>query len=132
MFKHKKTFLIIALFVLLFLVFGIDFVQAMTNLKNPLGENANDPRGIIGNVIRAIFGIVGSLALAIFILGGFTWVTAAGNEEKVKKGKDMIMWAAFGLVVVFASYALVTFVLSALTGQAPETQPGYAEPTEPG
>jgi hypothetical protein len=83
-------------------------------LDNPLG--VNDPRLIIGNVIKAILGITGSLALGVFILGGLTWVTSAGNDEKIKKGKDMIMWATFGLVVIFASYALVTFVLLALTG----------------
>lgn len=83
-------------------------------LGNPLG--VNDPREIIGNVIKAILGITGSLALAIFIFGGLTWITSAGSEEKIKKGKDMIIWATFGLAVVFLSYALVTFVLTALTG----------------
>lgn len=89
-----------------------------TGLVNPLGGNngITDPRTIIGNVIKAGLGIVGSLALVIFIFGGFTWVTSAGNEEKIKKGKDMLMWAVFGLAVVFLSYALVTFVINAMTG----------------
>jgi len=84
------------------------------SLTNPL--DITDPNEIIGNVIRAILGIVGSLALAIFIFGGFTWVISAGNEEKIKKGKDMILWATLGLVVIFFSYAMVTFVLSAIGG----------------
>lgn len=89
-----------------------------SGLENPLGGGTGitDPRVIVGNVIKAGLGLVGSLALVVFILGGFTWVTAAGNEEKVKKGKDMFMWAVFGLAVVFLSYALVTFVIGALTG----------------
>lgn len=85
------------------------------SLTNPLG-NITDPNQIIGNVIRAILGIVGSLALAVFIFGGFTWVISAGNEEKIKKGKDMILWATLGLVVIFFSYAMVTFVLQAIGG----------------
>ncbi|NUM25654.1 MAG: hypothetical protein HUU49_03470 [Candidatus Buchananbacteria bacterium] len=89
-------------------------VLAAEGIENPLG--IDDPREIIGNVIRAILGIVGSLALAIFIFGGFTWITSAGNDEKVKKGKEMITWAAFGLVVIFLSYALVTFVIGAIVG----------------
>ena len=104
-----------AIFILVFLfLFNVSFVLA-AELPNPLG-GIKDPREVIGNVIRAIFGIVGSLALAIFIYGGFMWVTSAGNEEKVKKGKDMIMWAAFGLAVIFVSYALVTFVINAVVG----------------
>ena len=39
-------------------------------IKNPLG--VDDPRVIIGNVIRALLGIAGSLALLVFIFGGFT------------------------------------------------------------
>ncbi|MFA5022415.1 MAG: pilin [Patescibacteria group bacterium] len=86
-----------------------------TGIQNPLG-GINDPRDIIGNVIKAILGLVGSLALGVFILGGVYWVTSAGSEEKIKKGKDMVLWASFGLAIIFASYALVTFVIKALTG----------------
>ena len=101
-------------------------VLAQTQLPNPIG--VDDPRLIIGNIIRAILGIVGSLALAVFIYGGFTWVISAGNEEKIKKGKEMIIWATFGLAVIFASYALVAFVIEAVTvgsgGQTLDTLDG--------
>jgi hypothetical protein len=92
--------------------------KSTVKLPNPLGEGvlALDPRNIIGNIIKALLGIVGSLALVVFILGGFTWVTAAGNEERVKKGKDMVMWAVLGLAVIFMSYVLINFVIDALTG----------------
>lgn len=97
-------------------------------LQNPLGDKPenSDPRIIIGNIIRAALGIIGSIALAIFILGGFYWVTSAGSEEKVTKGKNMIMWATFGLAVIFFAYAIVTFVVGAIIGGG---QPG---PTMPG
>jgi uncharacterized membrane protein YjfL (UPF0719 family) len=60
--------------------------------------------------------------LLVFILGGFMWVISAGSEEKIKKGKDMVTWAAFGLVVIFFAYALVTFVVNAVTGGSGQTQ----------
>ncbi|OGY47301.1 MAG: hypothetical protein A2840_01635 [Candidatus Buchananbacteria bacterium RIFCSPHIGHO2_01_FULL_47_11b] len=85
-------------------------------IENPLG--VDDPRVIVGNVIRALLGIAGSLALLVFIFGGFTWVISGGNEEKVRKGKAMIMWASLGLAVIFFSYALVTFVIGALAGSS--------------
>lgn len=81
-------------------------------LTNPMGTS--DPDIIIGKIIGAILGVVGSLALVMFIYGGFTWMTAAGSSEKVKKGKDILIWAVLGLVVIFASYAIVRFVLSGL------------------
>ncbi len=84
-------------------------------LTNPLGTTES-PQVLIGTFIKAILGIVGSLALVMFIYGGLVWMTAAGNTEKVTKGKDILMWAAIGLVVIFSAYALVTFVFSKVLG----------------
>ncbi len=84
-------------------------------LPNPLGSaGANsDPRVIIGQIISALLGIVGSIALVVFVAGGFLWMTSAGNKSKVDTGKNMIVWAVLGLGIIFLSYAIVKFVLSA-------------------
>lgn len=84
--------------------------QGQVCLDNPLGADVT-PQTFIGGIIRAILGIVGSLALAMFIYGGFTWMTAAGNAEQVTKGRNILVWATIGLIVIFTSYALVRFVL---------------------
>ena len=88
-------------------------------LDNPLGTDAS-PQKLIGRVINAVLGIVGSLALLMFVYGGITWMTSAGNDEKVKKGKDILIWATIGLVIIFASYSLVNFVITKAI-QAPIT-----------
>lgn len=85
-----------------------------TTLTNPLG-NAT-PNELIGRVINAILGVTGSLALLMFVYGGLTWMTASGAQDKVQKGKDIIMWATIGLIVIFSSYALVNFVLTNVIG----------------
>jgi len=69
---------------------------------------------LIGTVIRAILGVVGSLALLMFVFGGLAWLTSGGNEKRVAAGKDTIIWAAIGLVIVFFSYVIVKFVLEAV------------------
>ena len=84
--------------------------QGTVCLDNPLGADVT-PQTFIGGVIRAILGIVGSLALALFIYGGFLWMTAAGNAEQVAKGKNTLIWATLGLIIIFSSYALVRFVI---------------------
>lgn len=97
----------------LFFVLGPNFAMAIS-LDNPLGNNVGDIPTLIGNVINAVLGIVGSLALVMFIYGGITWMTASGNEKGITKGKDILVWAALGLVVIFFSYALTKFVISAI------------------
>ncbi|MBU1164849.1 pilin [Patescibacteria group bacterium] len=98
-----------------------------TALENPL--TTNDPRVIIGYIINAILGIVGSLALLMFIYGGVIWLISQGNEQKVEQGKKLIVWSAMGLIVIFTSYALVIFVLRAVrapgsTGQTTDASAG--------
>ena len=93
----------------------------VVTLPNPLDPNKTDdpkddpsPQALIGKIINAALGIVGSLALVMFIYGGFMWMMAGGNAERVQKGKDTLVWAALGLVIIFSSYALVRFVLKAI------------------
>ena len=81
-------------------------------LTNPL--SVSTPQALIGKVIESILGVVGSIALLMFVFGGLTWMLSAGSPEKVKKGRDIIIWAAIGLVIIFLAYALVRFVLSTI------------------
>lgn len=84
-------------------------------LDNPLAASGvNTPQQLIGRVINSVLGVVGSLALLMFIYGGLTWMTSGGSPEKVKKGREIITWSAIGLFIIFASYALVRFLISSL------------------
>jgi len=78
-------------------------------LCNPL-TGVTSPQMLIGKIIVAVLGIVGSLALLMFIYGGFTWMTAGGNQESITKGKNILVWATIGLIIIFSSYAIVIFV----------------------
>lgn len=84
--------------------------DACTKLENPL--SANTPQELIGQIINSVLGVVGSLALLMFVYGGLTWMTSSGNQEKVKKGRDILMWSAIGLVIIFSSYGLVRVLVT--------------------
>jgi hypothetical protein len=83
-------------------------------LTNPLGKGTTVP-SLIGRVINAALGIVGSLALLMFVYGGFTWMLSGGNSSAVEKGKNILIWATLGLVIIFVSYALVNFIINTAT-----------------
>lgn len=102
-------------FILLFFsLFFISTAQAgTTNLSNPLGD-IDSPQMLIGRIINAIMGLIGSITLLMFIYGGFVWMASAGNPEKVKKGRDILVWTAIGLFVIFSSYAIVSFVIKSI------------------
>ena len=84
-------------------------------IANPLGS-VSSPQLLIGKVINGVLGVVGSIALLMFIYGGFMWMTAAGSSERVSKGKEVIVWATIGLVVIFSAYAMVRFVFNDILG----------------
>jgi len=88
---------------------GSDPVPCTDCLENPL--SVDSPQALIGKVINSVLGVVGSIALLMFVFGGLTWMTSSGNQEKVKKGRDIIVWSAIGLAIIFASYGLVRVLL---------------------
>lgn len=106
--KFKK---IILGLIILCLFFPVLAQAANPKLNDPL--NNRDIPTLAGDIIKYILGIVGVLALVMFIYGGITWMTSAGSAEKVKKGKDTIVWAILGLAFVFFSYAILDFILRA-------------------
>jgi hypothetical protein len=85
-----------------------------TCLKNPLGKTT-DANQLIGTLIKAALGVVGSLTLLMIVLGGFRWLTAAGNAEQIESGTKTIVWAVIGLFLVFASYLLLSTFTTFLT-----------------
>ncbi|MFH1413153.1 MAG: hypothetical protein ABIG10_04000 [bacterium] len=88
-----------------------------TQLTNPL-KTISVPE-VIGKVVRAILAIIGAIALIMFVYGGFVWMTAAGNEQSVERGRNTLIWATLGLIIIFASYILVRYVMEAIGAAAP-------------
>ena len=64
-------------------------------------------------MITILMGVLGSIALVIFLYGGILWMTSMGNGEQSKKAISTIVWGALGVFVIFASYTIITFVLEA-------------------
>lgn len=79
-----------------------------------LGLISSDVPSVIGLIIRTAFGLIGSIALAMFVYGGIMWMTAGGSEDKVKKARNTFLWATLGLIAVFMSYAVISYVISVL------------------
>lgn len=113
--KKILILLIISLFVCL-PVLAAD--TEVIKLDNPLTINTDSPAEIIGYIIQALLAVVGGVALVMMVYGGFQWLTAAGNEDKIKSGTQTMLWSAIGLVLVFSSYILVQTVLNFVYGTA--------------
>ncbi|MDD5625639.1 MAG: pilin [Patescibacteria group bacterium] len=74
----------------------------------------NDFLGLGLNIANIILKYLGVIALVLFIFGGIMWMTSAGSEEKVKKGKAIIMGAVVGMAIVLSAYVIVQMLMQSL------------------
>jgi len=109
----KKYFILITILITVFAISYVSCAADTVPLPNPL-EGHDDIPILVGKIIQYVLGILGILALVMFIYGGLTWMTSGGATEKIKKGKDTLVWAILGLALIFFSYALLDFILGAL------------------
>ncbi len=68
----------------------------------------------IAQIIRIALGFLGIIAVVIVLLGGFKWMTAGGNDDKVKDAKKLIFSGIIGLVIVLTAYAIASFVIDSI------------------
>lgn len=104
--------------ILFILSLGYFFIATKANalpLYNPLGSGVDVPT-LIGRIINIVVGVVGAIALLMFIYGGFLWMTSAGDSKRIETGKSTLTWAALGLVVIFTARTILTFLFTTLQG----------------
>jgi len=80
-------------------------------LGDPLNLGDNPIPKLANRFITAALGISGVLAIIAFIYGGILYLTSGVNPKYVEKGKEVMKYAVIGLVVIFSSYAVITFLL---------------------
>jgi len=83
-------------------------------IENPLvGEDGVGPKTVPDLLVK-ITNFIWKMALAVapilIIIAGYLFLTSAGDPEKVKTAKNTIVWTFVGLLVIFLSQALVTWL----------------------
>jgi len=78
------------------------------------GLVATDIRVIIARVIKTLLGLLGIVALSIVLWGGFRWMTAGGDADKVEKAKKILINGTIGIAIILSAYAITHFVFKAL------------------
>lgn len=74
---------------------------------------------VIGNIIRVFTGIAGSIALVVFVLGGFFFMISEGDPGKVKNATAMMRNGAIGIILIFGAYMLTATIMNTILVQNP-------------
>ena len=102
----------------LFLGVGVAFVFAQTGggggggiqLENPFGANTSLftlVRTIINDIVLPIGGV---LAVLAFIYSGFLYVTAQGNETKLKDAHKSLLYTSIGTAILLGAWVLANVI----------------------
>jgi len=92
----------------------VSFLEALLLTTLPGVNNANLP-DVIANIIRIILGFLGIVAVVIVLFGGFKWMTAGGNDDKVTEAKQLIIQGIIGMVIIFSAFAIASFVVNSIS-----------------
>jgi len=84
---------------------GIECDPAKQNCQNITSVNQ-----LIKTVINWLLAIAFAVAVLFLIIGGFQYITSAGNEEAAEKGKGTAVNALIGIVIIVLSYVIVNVV----------------------
>jgi len=67
----------------------------------------------IGKLLGSVLGFTGTIFFVLVIVSGLMWMTSGGNEERVKRAKQILIAAVVGLIIVLSAYAITKFIGSA-------------------
>ncbi|MBI4407321.1 MAG: hypothetical protein HY565_02360 [Candidatus Kerfeldbacteria bacterium] len=97
---------------------AIEFDPSAGGFDNPLQSysqlGTSDPATIVFTLVNTALIFLGMITLVLIIVAGFIWLTAAGEEEKLKKAKDIMKGATMGLLIVLGSYGLAQYLFTAI------------------
>lgn len=115
--KHLISLAIISLLVVPLIAANAQTDPFGTNIvTNGVGNtlSQNDPRTIIARIINIALSFLGIIALGIILMGGFKWMTAAGNDQKTEEAKKLIGAGVIGLAIILASWGLASWLIGTL------------------
>ena len=69
----------------------------------------------VAQLINVALSMLGMIAVVIVLIGGFKWMTAGGNEEKVGEARKLIFAGIVGMAIILSAWAIARFVLVQLS-----------------
>src|SRR3989338_5771365 len=133
----RTVLLAVVVFFVFFFSFSAHPTFAQQTAFEQFGEASTLPTDniaiIVARVIRVVFGVVGIIFTCVVIYAGFLYFLARGEPEPVKKSKKILQQSIIGLILMFSSYSIATYILNrlleaTLTSDVSATAQAYSEP----
>jgi uncharacterized membrane protein YuzA (DUF378 family) len=100
---------------------GIGLVATSGNCTGD--DNSPTVPGVVHSAISILSYVIGIAGIIMVIVGGFKYVTAGGDSNRVGSAKSTIIYALTGLVIAALAQVLVLFVFTNATNSPSNTPP---------
>lgn len=138
--RQQKTVLIITTVILAILFTQVAWAAEFNitkgivgNLKPDCAQKGNcdfcDWISLFIILQKVILSLFGGLALVLMVWAGQSFITAAGNQEKLAQAKRLMASTIIGVVIVLAGYFLINILISILVGNVGKKEAGKIFPT---
>ena len=91
---------------------GLNFIRYLFSFGGLAGERTLI--GLIAAVIQLLLFVAGSLAVLFVIIGGYQYITSAGNEERAERAKKTLVNAIIGIVVILLSFVIISVIVNTI------------------
>lgn len=117
--RNSWFFLVIlSLGILFFSVVRAQGIDAGVDVVDEnIGLSSNDPRVMAARIIQIFLSLLGAVTVVLIIYAGALWMMSDGNEEKISKAKRILKQTVIGLIIIFTSWSITTFILNKLIDQ---------------
>lgn len=72
--------------------------------------NYNDILKVGINITKILLGIIGSVALLMFIISGIKMIFSAGNEQQISSARNIMVQTVIGILIALGAYLIINFI----------------------
>ncbi|MDD5769502.1 MAG: hypothetical protein PHE25_00895 [Candidatus Gracilibacteria bacterium] len=69
----------------------------------------------IQDIVKYLLTFITIIAVIYIVYAGFKILTSAGKDDEIKNSKNIIISVAFGILIIWLAYAIVTWILGVIT-----------------
>ena len=111
--KKALRLIIISVCVFFSVLVSCGNALALGGLDTTAGKAGYTEKNLLkigGNALNTVLSFVGVIFLVMMLVGGFIWMTAAGNEARVKTAMNLLVAGIVGLIIVVSAYAITAWL----------------------
>ncbi len=73
-------------------------------------QDLSTPAGVINRVLTFLFPIAGFILFLMIVVGGFEMMSGAANKKSIESGKQRVVAAIVGFILLFCAYWIAQLV----------------------